>query len=38
LAIERFLNGEITPPDLANPVYLHASTAELKKKEVEEKK
>ncbi len=38
LAFERFLNGELTPPDLANPVYLRASTAELKKKEAEGKK
>lgn len=38
LAFERFLKGEVTPPDLANPVYLRASTAELKKKEAEGKK
>ncbi len=35
LAFGRFLKGEMTPPDLANPVYLRASTAELKKKEAE---
>jgi len=38
LAFERFLKEEVTPPDLANPVYLRASTAELKKKEAERKK
>lgn len=38
LAFERFLKGEVTPPDLANPVYLRASTAELKRVEAEGKK
>lgn len=37
LAFPRFLKGEVTPPDLANPVYLRASTAELKRAEAEAK-
>ena len=38
LAFERFLNGEVTPPDMANPVYLRASAAELKRAGSESKK
>lgn len=38
LAFELFLNEKVTPPDLANPVYLRASTAELKRAETEGKK
>jgi len=38
LAFERFLNGDVTPPDLATPLYIRASTAELKKAEAETKR
>ncbi len=37
LGLARFQNGELTPPALANPLYLRASTAELKKAEAAKK-
>ena len=35
--LERFFKGEVTPPECANPVYLRASTPELKRTETAEK-
>lgn len=35
--LERFLKGEVTPPERANPVYLRAATPELKRAGTAEK-